>query len=252
MAEMCAAPPATPAASPTVGTLATVKKYKKRAHTQKNFRTSFPRNSWNCLAMVALFAGALIMGTVRPDIALASTTSTTLTTLAPISSNHSTDMGADGNLGGAAGEKDHEGHPSGIAKTCGHGIEICPKNTFSIGAYSTCTDCAEGGHATPGSSTCETCSTGTYFKEDENIYFDCPSGTATATGGVGVDECIKCQEGFFSSSPGSSTCFACEAGKYANTAQTERLFCPAGKTSGVASSSCSVCEDEKFAHLKKN
>ena len=55
-----------------------------------------------------------------------------------------------------------------------------------------------------------------------------------------------------SSSPGSSTCFTCDPGKYTNDAQTECLVCPAGKVSGVASSSCSVCEEGKYASGEAN
>ncbi|GMH53804.1 hypothetical protein TrST_g8087 [Triparma strigata] len=75
----------------------------------------------------------------------------------------------------------------------------------------------------------------------------CPAGTYTATGGVGLDECKTCDDGFYSSGPGSATCLICEPGKYTNTEQTECLLCPAGKISGVASSECTVCEIGKFA-----
>ena len=58
--------------------------------------------------------------------------------------------------------------------------------------------------------------------------------------------------GFFSSSPGSPTCYACSAGKYTNSEQTGCLHCLAGKISGVASSTCTVCETGKFAEGEGN
>jgi len=132
------------------------------------------------------------------------------------------------------------------------GIEECPKNTFSIGASDNCTECADGGHSRPGSSACEKCTTGHYYDEDANICKLCASGTFTATGGVGLSACQKCPEGFYSSSPGAATCYACEAGKYANANLTECLLCPAGKISGVAQSSCVDCEVGKFSEDEGN
>ena len=188
-------------------------------------------------------------------------------------------------------------------KTDRTGIEQCPKNTFSIGAADTCTICADGGHAQPGSFACENCLTGkyyddvliscalcpkdtysesgaanitlckacesdeyalegsgyckkctsgTYYEEVSNSCLDCPSGTSTPTGGVGLNTCVKCQEGFYSSTSGAATCLNCVPGKYTNVDQTECLQCPAGKISGVASSSCTVCEIGKFAEGKSN
>ena len=131
-------------------------------------------------------------------------------------------------------------------------IEQCPKNTFTIGASDDCTDCTDGGHSLPGSSACEKCSSGKYYIEDANVCGLCPSGTSTATGGVGLAACEKCPEGFFSSSSGASTCFACQAGKYTNQDQTDCLQCAAGKISGVAAPVCSVCDVGKYAEGEGN
>ncbi|GMI02508.1 hypothetical protein TrLO_g61 [Triparma laevis f. longispina] len=76
--------------------------------------------------------------------------------------------------------------------------------------------------------------------------------TYTDTGGVGIEACFSCKEGFFSADPGSSTCYTCEPGKYTNVDQTGCLLCPAGQISGVAASSCSECEIGKYAEGKGN
>ena len=134
--------------------------------------------------------------------------------------------------------------------------ELCPKNTFSPSGAADlagCTPCAKPGeYSPPGSGYCSSCTSGTYYEEAQNTCLDCPSGTFTATGGVGFEQCEQCPDGFHSSYPGASTCFACEAGKYANDEQTECLSCAAGKISGVASSSCTVCENGKFAEGEGN
>ncbi|GMH73473.1 hypothetical protein TrST_g4716 [Triparma strigata] len=77
----------------------------------------------------------------------------------------------------------------------------------------------------------------------------CDAGEASIGGG---EICSACADGFFTSSPGSPTCFACEAGKYANAEQTECLLCPAGKISGVAQSSCAECEAGKLSEGEGN
>ncbi|GMI01202.1 hypothetical protein TrST_g6997 [Triparma strigata] len=133
----------------------------------------------------------------------------------------------------------------------------CPKNTASISGaadISGCGDCqvAVGEYAAPGSGYCSSCSSGKYFDEPQNVCISCPSGMFTATGAIGIWQCATCQVGFYSSSPGSSTCFTCNPGKYTNAEQTECLSCPAGKVAGVASSSCSVCEEGKYASGEAN
>ena len=88
--------------------------------------------------------------------------------------------------------------------------------------------------STPTSDTvCEACTAGTF-----------------STGGTA--ECTKCQEGFYSSSPGASTCYTCGPGKHTNLEQTDCLSCPAGKISGVASSECTMCETGKYAEGEGN
>ena len=130
----------------------------------------------------------------------------------------------------------------------------CPKNTFSTSGAANLAGCAPCAnidtYAPSGSGYCLSCSSGTYYDEPLNTCLDCPSGTFTATGGVGIFDCEQCQEGFYSAQPGAPTCFACEAGKYAEKEQTKCLECPSGKISGVASSSCIVCEQGKFADGK--
>ncbi|GMH57983.1 hypothetical protein TL16_g02514 [Triparma laevis f. inornata] len=133
--------------------------------------------------------------------------------------------------------------------------ELCPKNTFTISGASNftgCERCPNGGHSQPGSGYCEHCSSGLYHNEASNECDKCPAGTYTDTGGVGIEACFSCKEGFFSADPGSSTCYTCEPGKYTNVDQTGCLLCPAGQISGVAASSCSECEIGKYAEGKGN
>ena len=132
----------------------------------------------------------------------------------------------------------------------------CPKNTFTISGaadISGCEPCQNAGeHAPEGSGYCQSCTSGKYYHEPANDCLKCPSGSFTATGGVGLDECKQCPEGFHSEEPGAATCFACPAGKYASADQTECIACSAGKISGVASSSCTSCEIGKFAEGEGN
>ena len=134
--------------------------------------------------------------------------------------------------------------------------ELCPKNTFSTsgaGNISGCLQCASADEFAPaGSGYCSSCSSGKYYDEVDSTCRECSSGKFAATGGISISLCEICPVGFYSSSPGSPTCYACSAGKYANTEQTECLRCPPGKISGVASSACTVCETGKFAEGEGN
>ncbi|GMH69242.1 hypothetical protein TrST_g1107 [Triparma strigata] len=128
--------------------------------------------------------------------------------------------------------------------------KLCPKNTFTISGATDingCEDCPAGGHSQPGSGYCDQCRSGKYYEEQNNSCELCPAGKYTATGGESIDECLSCDDGFYSYSPGASNCLTCEPGKYTNTEQTECLLCPAGKISGVAAGECTVCEIGKFA-----
>jgi hypothetical protein len=128
--------------------------------------------------------------------------------------------------------------------------KLCPKNTFTISGATDingCEECPPGGHSQPGSGYCDQCLSGKYYEEEANDCKLCPAGTYTATGGVDLEACITCDDGFYSSDPGSATCLTCAPGKFTNADQTECLLCPAGKISGVASSECAVCEIGKFA-----
>ncbi|GMI13746.1 hypothetical protein TrLO_g2474, partial [Triparma laevis f. longispina] len=128
--------------------------------------------------------------------------------------------------------------------------QLCPKNTFSVSGATDingCEDCPAGGHSQPGAGYCNQCLSGKYYDEPTNVCKLCLAGKYTATGGASIDECLSCDDGFYSSNPGSSTCFTCTPGKFTSTDQTECLLCPAGKISGVAASTCSVCEKGKYA-----
>ena len=96
---------------------------------------------------------------------------------------------------------------------------------------------------------CKTAPAGHQTNPDRTGITPCIAGSSSIGGG---EICSTCDEGFYSSSPGSSTCLACQAGKYANADQTECVACAAGKISGVASSSCTVCENGKFAEGEGN
>ncbi|GMH83062.1 hypothetical protein TrST_g8014 [Triparma strigata] len=126
----------------------------------------------------------------------------------------------------------------------------CPKNTFTISGAADingCEDCPAGGHSQPGAGYCDQCFTGRYYDEPSNECKLCPTGKYTASGGIGIEECDTCIEGFFSSEPGASTCFACQPGQYVNKEHTKCLACSPGKFSGVASPECSECEPGKYA-----
>ncbi|GMH90310.1 hypothetical protein TrST_g1356, partial [Triparma strigata] len=131
----------------------------------------------------------------------------------------------------------------------------CPKNTFTISSAADingCENCPVGGHSQPGAGYCDQCRSGKYYEEQSNSCEFCPAGKYTAIGGASINECLSCDDGFYNSDPGSSTCFTCTPGKFTNDDQTECLFCPVGKISGVAASSCSVCEEGKYAEGEGN
>merc|ERR1711871_1546686 len=129
----------------------------------------------------------------------------------------------------------HSQPGSGYCEKCATGkyydeaentCQECPKNTASISGatdLSGCNACQVevGEYAAPGSGYCSSCSSGKYYDETQNDCVACPSGKFTATGAIGVWQCATCQVGFYSSSPGASTCFTCDPGKYTNDAQTE-------------------------------
>ncbi|GMH48997.1 hypothetical protein TrVE_jg8778 [Triparma verrucosa] len=132
---------------------------------------------------------------------------------------------------------------------------LCPKNTFTISGatdISGCEDCPAGGHSHPGSGYCDQCLTGKYYDEESSECKPCPAGKFTASGGMGIEECSTCIEGFYSADPGASTCFACQPGQYVNDAHTECLACSLGKFSGVASPACSECEPGKYTEAESS
>ncbi|GMH70768.1 hypothetical protein TL16_g05490 [Triparma laevis f. inornata] len=164
----------------------------------------------------------------------------------------------------ACDEGGHSQPGSGFCKQCLTGkyfnetkneCELCPRNTFSISGatdISGCKNCPAGGHSELGSGYCEQCLTGKYYDEPSNECNNCPAGKFTASGGIGLEDCNTCENGFFSAKNGSSTCYTCEPGKYTNKNQTECLNCPAGMISGVAAISCTVCEMGKYAEGEGN
>ena len=96
--------------------------------------------------------------------------------------------------------------PAGRKPTDDHtNIELCPKNTFSIGATNECTPCPSNGHSQPGSSACERCLTGRYFSEPDNKCELCPTNTYTIAGATDISGCTDCPPGGHSD-PGSGYC----------------------------------------------
>jgi hypothetical protein len=96
--------------------------------------------------------------------------------------------------------------PAGHKPTDDHtNIELCPKNTFSIGATNECTPCPSNGHSQPGSLACERCLTGRYFSEPDNKCELCPKNTYTISGATDISGCTGCPPGGHSD-PGSGYC----------------------------------------------
>eukprot|EP00698_Gefionella_okellyi_P024182 TRINITY_DN845_c0_g1_i1.p1 TRINITY_DN845_c0_g1~~TRINITY_DN845_c0_g1_i1.p1 ORF type:complete len:1859 (+),score=311.04 TRINITY_DN845_c0_g1_i1:51-5627(+) len=115
-------------------------------------------------------------------------------------------------------------------------------NAIGASSASTCTTCAIGTYAAPGSSQCSTCAAGGY----------CPS--------IGDWSPVLCAGGTYSAAAGatsSSVCAACNAGTYCNAGATAPSTCPAGSFcppqcadpqqcaggsySAAAASGCSTC-----------
>ncbi|GMH74227.1 hypothetical protein TL16_g06408 [Triparma laevis f. inornata] len=88
------------------------------------------------------------------------------------------------------------------------GIEMCLKNTFSIGATDECTNCAPGGHSNPGDSACDQCLTGKYYNEQTNDCTLCPKNTFSINGASDSNGCTPCASGEHSLE-GSGYCQAC-------------------------------------------
>eukprot|EP00617_Octactis_speculum_P011113 CAMPEP_0185792090 /NCGR_PEP_ID=MMETSP1174-20130828/158731_1 /TAXON_ID=35687 /ORGANISM="Dictyocha speculum, Strain CCMP1381" /LENGTH=788 /DNA_ID=CAMNT_0028487107 /DNA_START=446 /DNA_END=2812 /DNA_ORIENTATION=- len=135
----------------------------------------------------------------------------------------------------------------------------CPVGKYSanIGAVleSNCTECEEGKfNSKMGSSNCSTCSSGHYASETN--YAETGIGVASGASfclscppGKYQNEslsahCYNCQIGY-SSPQGSTTCTACQRGKYADSAGIAKCInCPEGKYgNGTHVVSCERCRD---------
>ncbi|GMH77627.1 hypothetical protein TrLO_g10306 [Triparma laevis f. longispina] len=129
----------------------------------------------------------------------------------------------------------------------------CEPGKYAPFGSESCLSCSQAGqYSRAGASACSVCNTGKYYDENQNACFSCPKGSKSPTGGVGIEQCLACEEGFYSDSPGSSACFACNPGKFTNLNQTACLSCPPGEISGVAASVCATCEEGKFTEGEGN
>ncbi|GMH88080.1 hypothetical protein TL16_g11053, partial [Triparma laevis f. inornata] len=144
---------------------------------------------------------------------------------------------------------------SGELKT---GIEMCEKNTFSIGAKDECEDCQEGGHSPAGSSACEQCLTGKYFDEDENKCEKCPVNTHSVSGATTLENCEVCDVSAGEwSNEGAGYCERCPQYEVYNMEKLEcecldtfmrgvngKCTCKVGET--LMGTKCELCEKVKW------
>ena len=105
------------------------------------------------------------------------------------------------------------------------GVVDCEKDTFSVGANDTCTNCSEGGYSKPGSSACDICSPGRYFNEAAYACQDCDAGKYSETGATDVSGCHLCDEVLISEK-GSVSCKACP--QYELPLASDRSKCDCG------------------------
>ena len=122
------------------------------------------------------------------------------------------------------------------------GLTDCLANTFSTGAEDDCTAC-EVGHSEAGSSSCVETAPGHYY--DGTTDKECPPGTFSELGGVGVESCSNCNLGF-ASEGGKGFCDPCLAGYRSSADGDECVPCPRGTFSSQTSSECISCEVSKF------
>ncbi|GMH86453.1 hypothetical protein TrVE_jg3945 [Triparma verrucosa] len=129
------------------------------------------------------------------------------------------------------------------------GIEMCLKNTFSIGAADDCTNCAEGGHSNPGESSCDQCLTGKYYDEPTNSCQLYPKNTFSISGATDINGCEDCPAGGHSQ-PGSGYCDQCLTGKYYDEPTNSCQLCPKNTfsiTGATDSNGCTPCATGEYS-----
>ena len=124
------------------------------------------------------------------------------------------------------------------------GVELCPKNTFSIGANSSCTACPVGGHSKPGSSACQFCG---QFKEYNETMGQCycvdtfvrsssDGNHCTCPAGMTLDGtiCVLCEKAKWKGVVGAQSCTHCDISLKGSMTLNEgsttpsSCICPAG------------------------
>ena len=124
---------------------------------------------------------------------------------------------------------------TGTGSTTGSDCVDCPKGTYSgsvgMGSLEDCIDCSMGKYSTAaGATTIRTCT-------------DCPAGKyASTAGNANISACLTCGGGTYST-PGLQSCLKCAEGKYSSIeAATVCLECPFGYTSPSGSAEVGACQ----------
>ena len=121
------------------------------------------------------------------------------------------------------------------------GDDVCPRNTYSIGATDNCTNC-EGGHSDPGSASCISTPPGHYYNGTTDI--PCVAGKFSASGAPAEDGCSLCSEGKYSAA-GAAFCITAEAGKkvlFEDGLRVNVTDCSINTFSTGATDNCTNCE----------
>ncbi|GMH49502.1 hypothetical protein TrVE_jg9591 [Triparma verrucosa] len=146
------------------------------------------------------------------------------------------------------------------------GIEVCPKNTYSVGAKDTCQPCKQGDFSSEGESSCLSCTPGKVFDDTSSLCVDCEVGKHSSTGKEpacqscdaslgfvaprkGMSQCEYCGQGEFANSP-SSSCELCQPPNFSVGGVGHCTPCPSNQfTDSPGSTACSTCEAGKTVNL---
>jgi hypothetical protein len=94
-------------------------------------------------------------------------------------------------------------------------------------------------------SSCSKCPTGTYFFD--GVCKSCPVGTSSPTGSPGSSSCFECEAGKYSD-VSDGVCKSCPSGQYqGQSGQAVCNECASGWVSSAGSSSCFECEAGKYS-----
>ena len=124
----------------------------------------------------------------------------------------------DGHYTDQAGSPTCKTAPAGHKPTSNRtSIEICPKDTFSIGANTTCTSCPPGSHSLAGASACERCPQYETFNETDSLCvceesFERINDMCTCKAGETLmgASCQPCERGKWKSGVGVEGCSRCD------------------------------------------